>query len=183
MKRNLLAVLAAFACVCFFSPAEAHADVVAVEAHDGHRYAFMDEPASFAGAQQACEARAMDLVTINSAAEQQWLSERVFRSTPNNVHAGYLNDWVWIGAHTQTSTPATAASSSRRWQWASGQRFKLRALGGAPDAAGERFAQHGAAVALTAPDPGAPGEPAETWRVSTADTPRKFVCESRGRRS
>lgn len=177
---TIAAITIAAGALAFSAPA--FAGVAAVERYNGHDYAFMDHSATFDQAQEDCEDLGMDLVTLNSYAEQDWLIERTFLSTPDNAHAGYLNNWIWIGAYNDDvdgDMDVYDAMNDEGWQWISGQRFRGSDFDGSMDLGAWNYDNHGAAVTITGPYTTGPFGTGHEWRISPADYYRAFVCESR----
>jgi hypothetical protein len=158
----------------------AAAGTVHFDNYNGHDYAFVASSADFDGAQDTCELMGMDLVTINSLAEQDYVIERAFLSTPTNAHAGYLNTWIWIGAvndDVDGDMDVYDAINDSGWRWISGERMTVTDFDGAMDQDSWNYDNHGAAVTITGPWTTGPFGPGHEWRISPASYHRAFVCE------
>jgi|GEM_PF-2840118 len=160
----------------------ASAGVVATDSYGGHTYAFVSTSMNWDDAQDTCDAMGMDLVSINSQAEQDWLIERTFVSTPHNAYSGYLNTWIWTGAINESvdsSYDVYDAINDADWEWISGDAMCFTDFDGSYDYDAWNLDTYGAAVTITGPyTTGAFGAGHE-WRISPASYYRAFVCESR----
>ncbi len=160
----------------------AHAGVVATETYDGHTYAFVSDSMTFDDAQDTCDAMHMDLVTLNSLAEQDWVIERTFLSTPSNAYAGHHNTWIWVGAYNDSvdgSDDVYDAINDPDWEWISGESSTMSDFDGSMDTDPWNYDNYGAAVTITGPYTTGPFGSGHEWRVSPASYHRAFVCESR----
>ena len=156
--------------------------VVAFDTYDGHDYAFVADSLSFDDAQDVCLDLDMDLVTLNSFAEQDWVIERTFEATPDNDHAGYLNTWIWIGAYNDDidgSDDVYSAMANPDWTWISGESSSVSDFDGSMDTDSWGYDNHGAAITITGPYTTGPFGSGHEWRISPANHHRAFVCESR----
>ncbi len=182
MTRTALTVAALALTAAAAGARPAQAGVVATEHFGGHSYTFMDHTATVDDAQDDCDALGMDLVSINSFAEQDWLIERTFVSTPATPHSGHLNSWIWIGAVNDSvdgHTSVVAAMASGDWEWLSGDHFTLSDFDGSMDVDTWNYDNFGAAVTITGPYTTGPYGSGHEWRISPASYHRMFVCESR----
>ncbi len=177
MTRFVVSLLA----VAFATPALA-SSVVATDTYGGHTYAFVSDSLDFDGAQGACDRMGMDLVTINSLAEQAWLVERTFVATPANAYAGYLNTWIWIGAYNNnvdSTFDVYDAINDSGWEWVSGEVSSVRDFDGSMVVDGWNYDNYGAAVTITGPWTTGPFGVGHEWQIAPASYHRAFVCESR----
>jgi hypothetical protein len=183
MTRIALASVASAALfACTTAGTAASAGVVATDSYGGHTYAFVSDSKTFDDAQDACSAMHMDLVSINSAAEQAWLIERTFVSTPSNAYSGYLNTWIWTGAHNDSvdsSYDVYDAINDGDWEWYSGDAMTFTDFDGDFDYDAWNLDHYGAAVTLT--DPWNDGDfgSGHEWRIRPASFYQAFFCESR----
>ena len=147
----------------------------------GHVYAFVSDHKTFDDAQDACEAWGMDLVTVDSLAEQDWLIERAFLATPNNAYSGYLNTWFWIGAYSDEVDGGQDVydAINADWDWISGRTSNVSDFDGSMDVDPWGYDNYGAAVTITGPYTQGPFGAGHEWRISPANYYRAFVCESR----
>jgi hypothetical protein len=180
MTRTALAAAALFATATMGTVASA--GVVAVDSYRGHTYAFVSDSKTFDDAQDDCDAMGMDLVSINSAAEQAWLIERTFVATPSNAYAGHLNTWIWVGAYNDSvdsSYDVYDAINDGDWQWYSGDAMSFTDFDGSMDHDAWNLDHYGAAITITGPYTTGAFGPGHEWRISPASYHRAFVCESR----
>ncbi len=98
---------------CSFSngPAELHTDF----AMAGNAYSFYPGPANWADARSACQARGMDLATIESAAVWDLVNSRLSALVPSG------RDFVWLGGNRLNTADALT------WAWADGSPWSYAA--------------------------------------------------------
>jgi hypothetical protein len=158
----------------------AAAGTIHYDTYNGRDYAFVTSQDDFDGAQAACEAIGMDLVSLNTFAEQDWVIERAFEATPDNAHAGYINSWIWVGAvnnNVDSSYDVYDAINDSGWEWVSGHLMTITDFDGSMDYDAWNLDNHGAAVTITGPWTEGAFGPGHEWRISPASYSRAYVCE------